>query len=81
MEAACWAHVRRKFYDIEKADRSPIAAEAVRRIGELYEIEAVIARAGQDGLGRTLATLAQMTALVHDCSHRQQIRGLESWQS
>ena len=42
VEAACWAHVRRKFYDIEKADRSPIAAEAVRRIGELYEIEAGI---------------------------------------
>jgi transposase len=42
VEAACWAHVRRKFYDIEKADRSPIAAETVRRIGELYEIEAEI---------------------------------------
>jgi len=42
VEAACWAHVRRKFYDIEKADRSPIAAEAVRRIGALYEIEAGI---------------------------------------
>lgn len=41
-EAACWAHVRRKFYDIEQADRSAIAAEAIRRIGELYEIEAQI---------------------------------------
>ncbi|MEZ5727433.1 MAG: IS66 family transposase [Burkholderiaceae bacterium] len=42
VEAACWAHVRRKFHDIEQADRSPIAAEALRRIGELYEIEAQI---------------------------------------
>lgn len=41
-EAACWAHVRRKFYDIEQADRSPIAGEAVRRIADLYEIEAEI---------------------------------------
>jgi transposase len=41
-EAACWAHVRRKFYDLEQADRSPVAAEAVRRIGKLYEIEAEI---------------------------------------
>ena len=41
-EAACWAHVRRKFYDLEQAERSPVAAEAVRRIGKLYEIEAEI---------------------------------------
>jgi transposase len=38
-EASCWAHVRRKFYDISVSDRSPIAAEAIRRIGELYAIE------------------------------------------
>jgi hypothetical protein len=25
-EAACWAHVRRKFYDIHVAQTSPIAA-------------------------------------------------------
>ena len=41
-QAACWAHVRRKFYDLEQADGSPVAAEAVRRIGTLYEIEAEI---------------------------------------
>ena len=39
-EAACWAHVRRKFYDLHKATDSPIAGEALARIGELYEIEA-----------------------------------------
>jgi transposase len=39
-EAACWAHVRRKFYDIHAATKqSPLAAEALRRIGELYAIE------------------------------------------
>ncbi len=41
-EAACWAHVRRKFYDLKKAHNSPIAAEAVERIGELYGIETEI---------------------------------------
>ena len=40
--AACWAHARRKFYEIAKADGSPIADEAVRRIAELYAIEAKI---------------------------------------
>src|ERR1035441_2981522 len=39
LEAACWAHARRKHYDLYAADRSPIAAEAIRRIGLLYAIE------------------------------------------
>jgi transposase len=38
-EAACWAHVRRKFYDLLVAHKSPVAAEAVERIAELYAIE------------------------------------------
>ncbi len=38
-EAACWAHVRRKFYDLEQAHASPVAAEALERIGQLYGIE------------------------------------------
>ena len=41
-EAACWAHVRRKFYDLHKAQASPLAAEALQRIGTLYAIEADI---------------------------------------
>ena len=39
VEAACWAHVRRKFYDIQVANGSAIAAEAVKRIGAFYDIE------------------------------------------
>jgi len=38
-EAACWAHVRRKFYDIQVANDSPLAKSALERIGELYGIE------------------------------------------
>jgi transposase len=38
-QAPCMAHIRRKFYDLVEAQQSPIAAEAVRRIGELYAIE------------------------------------------
>ena len=38
-EAACWAHVRRKFYDLHAAHKSPVAAEAMERIGALYAIE------------------------------------------
>ena len=39
LQAACWAHARRKFVEIHKAHASPLAAEAIRRIGELYDIE------------------------------------------
>jgi transposase len=38
-QAACWAHVRRKFYDLEQAHASPVAREALVRIGALYRIE------------------------------------------
>lgn len=38
-EVACWAHVRRKFYDIAEATDSPVANEALTRIGQLYAIE------------------------------------------
>lgn len=41
-EAACWAHARRKFYELHEARPSTITAEALRRIGELYAIEAPI---------------------------------------
>ena len=38
-EVACWAHVRRKFYDIHVATSAPIAGEALQRIGQLFDIE------------------------------------------
>src|SRR3954451_24269134 len=37
--AFCWAHCRRRFYEIHQATGSPLAGEALRRIGELYGIE------------------------------------------
>lgn len=38
----CWAHTRRKFYDVHVATKSPLAAEALHRIAALYAIEADI---------------------------------------
>lgn len=35
--AFCWAHVRRKFYEL--ADTSPVATEVLRRVALLYAIE------------------------------------------
>ena len=41
-EVACWAHVRRKFHDCFQATASPIAREALDRIGALYAVETAI---------------------------------------
>jgi hypothetical protein len=38
-EAGCWAHVRRKFFDLQEAHASPVASEALERIAALYGIE------------------------------------------
>ena len=40
--AFCWAHCRRRLYEIHQSTGSPLAEEALRRIGELYAIEAEI---------------------------------------
>jgi transposase len=39
LEAACWAHVRRKFVDLHDLHQSPVAAQMLERIGALYAIE------------------------------------------
>ncbi len=39
VEAACWAHARRKFFDLARLDKAPIAIEAVERIDALFAIE------------------------------------------
>jgi transposase len=44
-EVACWAHVRRGFFDEVKGSGSPIAREALDRIGALFDIERLIAGA------------------------------------
>lgn len=38
-EAACWAHARRKIYDVYISTQTATAEEAPKRIGELYAIE------------------------------------------
>lgn len=38
-ELGCWAHARRKFFDLHAANKSAIASEALQRIAALYGIE------------------------------------------
>jgi len=39
IEVACWAHARRKFFDLARINKAPIASEAVARIDALFAIE------------------------------------------
>jgi transposase len=60
--AACWAHARRKFYDVQQATNSPVAAEALRRIAELYVVETAIR--GQTATERQRARQSSSLPLV-----------------
>lgn len=84
LEAACWAHARRKFYDIYVATNSPIAAEAIRRIGALYAIEREIrgkspaerAVVRQERSGLLLEQLhAWLSATLRSVSAKSQLAG------
>jgi transposase len=39
VESGCWAHARRKFFDLARLNKAPIAVEAVSRIDALFAIE------------------------------------------
>lgn len=43
-EAACWAHFRRKVFELAEVARAPLAAEAVRRIDRVFEAERAMNR-------------------------------------
>lgn len=57
-EAACWAHVRRRFFDLHAAGNAPLATETVQRIAILYEIERDIAGRPADQRARIRAARA-----------------------
>jgi transposase len=67
-EAACWAHVRRKLFDLHQAHASPIATEAIERIAQLYAIESEIRGRSPDERQR-----------VRDSSSRPLLTSLHAW--
>jgi transposase len=58
-EAGCMAHARRKFHDLYVARRNEINTEALRRIGELYAVEATIRGKPPDERRRVRQELAR----------------------
>ena len=47
-EAGCWAHARRKFFDLHVSSQSAVAAQALAHIGELYAVEREAKDVGPD---------------------------------
>jgi len=47
-EVACWAHARRKFFDVAKHGNTPTASGALERINALFEIERQASEANLD---------------------------------
>ncbi len=67
-ELACLAHIRRKFFDVHAASGSPLAQEALRRIGQLYAIE-------QQAAGMT----AQQRAILREQQAVPALAELHEW--
>ena len=63
--AYCLAHARREFFDVHKRTKDPVAAEALRRIGEIYAIEARIRGCPADERWAVVASLVN-TAKLHE---------------
>ncbi|MFO1036180.1 MAG: IS66 family transposase [Geminicoccaceae bacterium] len=62
--AHCWAHARRRFFELAKGGAAPIADEALRRIAGLYAVEAGIR--GQDADTRKAARQERSRPLTLD---------------
>ena len=67
-EVGCMAHARRKFFELHAANQSPVAAEALRRIAELYAIEA---------RGRTLDAAARQ--LLREQEALPKLQAMHDW--
>ena len=63
-EAACWAHFRRKAFELAEVARAPLATEAVRRIDGLFEAEREVS--GHPAAERLAHRRAVVTPLLAD---------------
>ena len=68
IELACLAHLRRNFFKLHAEHPSPVAAEALRRMGELYAIEEA---------GKALDTADR--ALLRQREAQPKLDALQAW--
>jgi transposase len=72
--AFCWAHVRRKFFEL--ADGSPIATEVLRRIAMLYAVEDEVR--GTPARQRRAVRQERRRAIVDDLRHYLDVRSRQA---
>jgi transposase len=75
IEVGCMAHARRKFFDLHVANESPMAAEALRYIQQLYAVEADAKRMSVSErqalrLARSVPLLASLQQFLTDSRAR-----------
>ena len=63
-EASCWAHARRKFFELAELGKAPLAVEAVRRIDTIFTAEREIN--GQSADRRCAARQTMIAPLLAD---------------
>ena len=63
-EAGCWAHARRKFFELAELGKAPLAVDAVRRIDAIFTAEREIN--GQSADWRRAVRQTRITPLVAD---------------
>jgi transposase len=68
IELGCFAHARRKYFDLNEAQSNPIAQDALLRIADLYKIEA---------RGRDM-TVAERAALRHE-EAKPLLKAMHKW--
>lgn len=65
-EAACWAHFRRKVFELAEIARAPLAAEAVRRIDRVFDAERnVVGQSAAQRLAHRQDVAAPLVADLH----------------
>jgi transposase len=67
-EAGCWAHARRKFFELAELGQAPLAVEAVRRIDAIFTAERAI-----NGKSADRSRAARQTMIAPLVAH------LEDW--
>jgi len=69
IEVGCWAHVRRKFFELHVASKSTLAQTALAHIGALYAVEREIRDEGlnlEQALARRQTQSVPRLAALHD---------------
>ena len=76
LEAACWAHGRRDFFELARLAKAPIAVEIVRRIDEAFAIEGSINGRSPDERRAVRQDRSKPLVVALEAYMREQLRRL-----